>query len=190
MVEWRAVELSDCPHAVGTPEHSNWVKNTFIPAVSSERTRGDRAAYGAESIGGRYIDGLTHKPDGTPRDDVQPWVARAIGSWVDPNPDPEPFTQILMPRQRGMSWSIQLMAEEYEKLRDAIWGVPTSMIVLDDPVRDLSQVDRRARPKSRAERRRKSKKPTRPRRGPVKPNSTRQCPRHGGPAESCKFCRR
>jgi hypothetical protein len=51
------MKVSDCPHAVGTTEHSAWIRDVFIPAVNVERTARDRAMYGAESIGGQFIDG-------------------------------------------------------------------------------------------------------------------------------------
>lgn len=178
------MELSDSPYAAGTPEYSDWVKKVYIPAVSSERTKSDRAAYGAESIGGRYIDGMTHKPDGTLRDDVSDWVGRIMGTWsMNYNVEPEPFTQIFMPRRQTFTGPLTINDPE-------LWKALTGSPSWGGPIEDLSRVDRRAQPKSRAERRTKVKQPTRPRRGPVKPNSARQCPRHGGPAETCKFCRR
>jgi hypothetical protein len=51
------LEITDCPHRVGTPEHGEWVRTVFIPAVRAERTRLDRARFGAPSIGGRATDG-------------------------------------------------------------------------------------------------------------------------------------
>jgi hypothetical protein len=55
------VKITDSPHAAGSPEHNEWVRKVFIPAVNAERTVEDRAKYGAESIGGALIrDGLEH----------------------------------------------------------------------------------------------------------------------------------
>lgn len=51
------LEITDCPHRVGTPEHGEWVRTVFIPTVRAERTRLDRARFGAPSIGGRATDG-------------------------------------------------------------------------------------------------------------------------------------
>ena len=51
------LEITDCPHRVGTPEHGEWVRTVFIPTVRAERTRMDRARFGAASIGARATDG-------------------------------------------------------------------------------------------------------------------------------------
>ena len=51
------LEITDCPHRAGTPEHDEWVRTVFIPTVRAERTRRDRARFGAASIGGRATDG-------------------------------------------------------------------------------------------------------------------------------------
>jgi hypothetical protein len=52
------VKLSDSPYAVGTPEHGDWVRHTFIPTVSAERTAHDRALYGAEAQGRKIVHGF------------------------------------------------------------------------------------------------------------------------------------
>ena len=52
------MEITDCPHAAGTPEHGEWVRNVFIPTVESERAVIDRRRHGAPSIGGALIRGL------------------------------------------------------------------------------------------------------------------------------------
>jgi hypothetical protein len=52
------MNLSDCPHAVGTSEHSEWVRNVYIPTVAPERFSVDRERAGAESIGAKLDLGL------------------------------------------------------------------------------------------------------------------------------------
>lgn len=49
--------ITDSPHAAGTPEHNEWVRKVFIPTVSHERVAIDRAKYGAEAIGGKFVNG-------------------------------------------------------------------------------------------------------------------------------------
>ena len=51
------LEITDCPYRAGTPEHGEWVRTVFIPTVRAERTRLDRARFGAAAIGGRATDG-------------------------------------------------------------------------------------------------------------------------------------
>lgn len=112
-----ALKVSDSPYAVGTPEHSAWIKNSFIPSVASNRMEEDRAKYGAEAQGRKLIDGRKSWLDEiytqwvssflAPRDDPQArreaiidkairnWVAG--GNWVPdtfriPVIDPSPLT--------------------------------------------------------------------------------------------------
>jgi hypothetical protein len=51
------LKITDSPHRAGTPEHGDWVRTVYIPAVRAERTRLDRARFGAASIGARATDG-------------------------------------------------------------------------------------------------------------------------------------
>ena len=52
------MKITDCPHAAGTPEHGEWVRNVYIPTVESERAVIDRREHGAPSIGGTLIRGV------------------------------------------------------------------------------------------------------------------------------------
>jgi hypothetical protein len=51
------MDITDCPHAAGTHEHGEWVRNVYIPTVEYERAEIDRRKRGAPSIGGRLIRG-------------------------------------------------------------------------------------------------------------------------------------
>lgn len=51
------MRVTDAPHPAGTPEHSRWIREVFVPTVRAERTELDRARAGAPAIGGRAIDG-------------------------------------------------------------------------------------------------------------------------------------
>jgi hypothetical protein len=51
------MEITDCPHAAGTAEHGDWVRNVYIPAVEEQRAEVDRRERGAPSIGGILIRG-------------------------------------------------------------------------------------------------------------------------------------
>jgi hypothetical protein len=62
-----SMEITDCPHAAGTAEHGDWVRNVFIPTVESERAEVDRRVRGAPSIGGVLIRGSL--PDALADDD-------------------------------------------------------------------------------------------------------------------------
>lgn len=64
------MEISDCPFAVGTPEHSEWIAYVYIPAVNHQRMAEDGAKVGAESQGRKVIHGHSHNPDGTPKESV------------------------------------------------------------------------------------------------------------------------
>ena len=57
------MEITDCPHAVGTPEHGEWIRNVYIPAVEHERAEIDRLQRGAPSIGGILIRGTGRDAD-------------------------------------------------------------------------------------------------------------------------------
>jgi hypothetical protein len=60
-----AMQITDCPYAAGTPEHGEWVRNVYIPAVESERAVIDRRKHGAPSIGGALIRGLVPDTEGS-----------------------------------------------------------------------------------------------------------------------------
>jgi len=64
------MEISDCPYAVGTPDHNEWVTNVYIPTVNDQRMAEDGAKVGAESQGRKLIHGHSHNPDGTPKEPV------------------------------------------------------------------------------------------------------------------------
>lgn len=49
------MKLSESPYAVGTPEHGEWVRRVFIPAVRDERFETDAAVAGAQSIGRQRV---------------------------------------------------------------------------------------------------------------------------------------
>lgn len=50
------MKVSDSPYPVGTPEHSRWIKEVYIPdQEASGALERDRELYGAGSIGGRLI---------------------------------------------------------------------------------------------------------------------------------------
>lgn len=55
------VKLSDCPYAVGTPEHSAWVQTVYVPdrRADPEFMAQERQRAGAESIGREAITGPT-----------------------------------------------------------------------------------------------------------------------------------
>ena len=52
------MDITDCPHRAGTPEHSEWVRNVYIPGVEDERALNDSREHGAASIGGVLIRGV------------------------------------------------------------------------------------------------------------------------------------
>jgi hypothetical protein len=60
------MEITDSPYAAGTPEHGEWVRNVYIPAVESERAVVDRRERGAPSIGGTLIRGSLVDTEETP----------------------------------------------------------------------------------------------------------------------------
>lgn len=90
------MKITDSPYAAGTPEHGEWVRSTYIPAVSARRTREDRAKYGAESIGAtlmrplpsfaaQTIAAMLAVPSALIHCDIdlQPWQAWALrDAWV------------------------------------------------------------------------------------------------------------
>jgi hypothetical protein len=51
------MDITDCPHRAGTREHSEWVRNVYIPAVEDERALTDSREHGAASIGRVLIRG-------------------------------------------------------------------------------------------------------------------------------------
>ena len=57
------MDITDCPHRAGTPEHSEWVRNVYIPAVEDERALTDSRVHGAASIGGVLIRGVLRDAD-------------------------------------------------------------------------------------------------------------------------------
>ena len=57
------MNITDSPHRAGTPEHGEWVRNVYIPAVEDERARGDSREHGAASIGGVLLRGILLESD-------------------------------------------------------------------------------------------------------------------------------
>lgn len=51
------MKITDAPFAAGTPEHSAWVRDVFIPTVNRVRSAEDAEKYGAASIGGKLVIG-------------------------------------------------------------------------------------------------------------------------------------
>jgi hypothetical protein len=57
------MKITDSPHRAGTPEHGEWVRNVYIPAVEDERARRDSREHGAASIGGVLLRGVLLESD-------------------------------------------------------------------------------------------------------------------------------
>ena len=49
------MKITDSPYAAGTPEHTKWVREEFIPNAGWERWEEDAAKAGAASIGGKLV---------------------------------------------------------------------------------------------------------------------------------------
>jgi hypothetical protein len=136
------------------------VKNVFIPA-ESVRGRGeeDRSKFGAESIGGKLIDGALED------------LVKAMTANVTTTTDPAP----------------PLFFEKFAGIMNLPRGRLATGIIVDDPIREVSgEGYTRGGPANRRQRRTRpaSKKPRRD--PPKKPG--RLCPRHGGPAANCRAC--
>ena len=64
------MDITDCPHRAGTPEHSEWVRNVYIPAVEDARALTDSREHGAASIGGVLIRGVLRDADDSTADEA------------------------------------------------------------------------------------------------------------------------
>lgn len=167
------MELSDNPHAVGTSEHSDWVKFTFIPWQYRDRPEGDGARVGAESQGRRLLLGDTHNLDGTAK---EPTFTRLQIGALD-----------LTDQIKSLTWSADQATNNYKFLYEEFTGFSAEWYMIDD----LPEVSGASytRGFSRAERRAKPIK-AKQQRNQMVPKRTRECPRHGGPADRCRICQR
>jgi hypothetical protein len=52
-----SLQVTDCPHPVGTKEHSAWIVEVYIPSLDDDRREQDRLRAGAEAIGGKLVNG-------------------------------------------------------------------------------------------------------------------------------------
>ncbi len=47
------MDITDCPHRAGTPEHSEWVRNVYIPGYATPPT-GSAVSVAAVSVARDY----------------------------------------------------------------------------------------------------------------------------------------
>lgn len=168
------MKLSDSPFAVGTPEHSEWVKFTYIPTVDRERAAEDRRRYGAESIGVNLIHGGLE-------DSTKAYAEKKLDALLETIEQQAKFlVEAFEQLQVTLDFAVDAMRRAFGDLGVTVFlkhlppARPADDMV-DAAVWSYQQLNR-------AERRRRGRV------GPYR--EPRECPRHGGPAYRCGYCQR
>lgn len=99
---------SDSPYAVGTPEHSNWVKNVLLPAqgIDAEFQEAEDARAGASTIGGELIIGN--------EDPLVIWLQEHFKEMI------ERTTTELITIMKSFQTSVDAVTKEFENIAGVI----------------------------------------------------------------------